>query len=166
MATSNNTSTRPASPQADSQTRATVASYPSYAQAEHAVDSLSDQGVAVEHTAIVGKGLRSVEQVTGRMTAGRASLVGLGQGVMIGTLFALLFGLFFNGPAFGYLLLYSVVAGGLFGLGVGLFGYALDSDGRRDFVSETSIEADGYEVQADSEVAAEAKSVLASTPSS
>jgi hypothetical protein len=150
----------------DSRARKTVASYPSYAEAEHAVDSLSDQGVAVEHVAIVGKDLRSVEQVTGRMTAGRAALVGLGEGILMGTLFALLFGIFFNGPAFGYLLLYSVVAGGLFGVTFGLIGYAVDSDGRRDFVSETSVSADRYEIQADDEVAAEARSSLASTPGS
>ncbi|HEX3293131.1 MAG TPA: general stress protein [Solirubrobacterales bacterium] len=150
----------------DSRARKTVASYPSYAEAEHAVDSLSDQGVAVDHVAIVGKGLQSVEQVTGRMTAGRAALVGLGEGALIGTLFALLFGIFFNGPDFGYLLLYSVVTGCLFGVTVGLIEYAVDSDGRRDFVSETSVSADRYEVQADDEVAAEVRSSLASTPRS
>jgi hypothetical protein len=164
MATSNGTATSPGA--SDSRVRKTIASYPSYAEAEHAVDSLSDQGVAVEHVAIVGEGLRSVEQVTGRMTAGRASLVGLGQGVLIGTLFALLFGIFFNGPAFGYLLLYSVVTGGLLGLTFGLIAYAVDSDGRRDFVSETSMSADRYEVQADEEVVAEARSALAPTPGS
>jgi hypothetical protein len=164
MATSNDTMTGTAA--SDSRARKTVASYPSYAEAEHAVDSLSDQGVAVEHVAIVGKGLRSVEQVTGRMTAARAALVGLGEGALIGTLFALLFGIFFNGPAFGYLLLCSVVAGGLFGVTIGLIANAVDSDGRRDFVSETSISADRYEVQADDEVVAEARSALASTPGS
>ena len=115
-------------------------------------------------TAIVGKGLQSVEQVTGRMTAGRAALVGLGEGALIGTLFALLFGIFFNGPDFGYLL----------HLRRGHrwpprghdrpIEYAVESDGRRDFVSETSVSADRYEVQADDEVAAEARSALASTP--
>ena len=164
MATSNDTMTGTTA--SDPQARRTVASYPSYAEAEHAVDSLSDRGVAVEHVAIVGKGLQSVEQVTGRMTAGRAALVGLGEGALIGTLFALLFGIFFNGPAFGYLLLYSVVTGGLFGVTIGLIEYAVDSDGRRDFVSETSVSADRYEVQADDEVAAEARSSLASTPRS
>ena len=159
MATSNGTTTSPAA-------RNTIASYPSYVEAEHAVDSLSDQGVAVEHVAIVGEGLRSVEQITGRMTAGRASLVGLGQGALIGAFFALLFGIFFNGPAFGYLLLYSVVTGGLLGVTIGLIAYAVESDGRRDFVSETSVSADRYEIQADDEVAAEARSVLASTPGS
>lgn len=77
---------------------------------------------------------------------------------LIGTLFALLFGIFFNGPDFGYLLLYSVVTGGLFGVTIGLIAYAVDSDGRRDFVSETSVSADRYEIQADDEVAAEARS--------
>lgn len=164
MAISNDTMTGTAP--SDSRARKTVASYPSYAEAEHAVDSLSDQGVAVDHVAIVGKGLQSVEQVTGRMTAGRAALVGLGEGALIGTLFALLFGIFFNGPDFGYLLLYSVVTGGLFGVMVGLIEYAVDSDGRRDFVSETSVSADRYEVQADDDVAAEVRSSLASTPRS
>jgi hypothetical protein len=34
---------------------------------------------------------------------------------LIGTLFALLFEIFFNGPTFGYLLLYGVITGGLLG---------------------------------------------------
>ncbi len=44
-------------------------------EAERAVDRLSDQGFPVERSAIVGLGLRSVEQVTGRMTAGSAALI-------------------------------------------------------------------------------------------
>jgi hypothetical protein len=44
--------------------------------------------------------------------------------------------------------------------------YAVESDGRRDFVSETSVSADRYEIQAHDELAAEARSALASTPSS
>jgi hypothetical protein len=59
---------------------------------------------------------------------------------------------------------YSVATGGLFGVTIGLIAYAVQSDGRRDFVSETSISADRYEVQAEDEVAAEARSALASTP--
>ena len=68
------------------------------------------------------------------------------------------------GPDFGGLLLYSVVVGGLFGCTIGLFTYALGSDGQRDFVSDTSIEADHYEIQADHVVAEEAKRLLASMP--
>jgi heat induced stress protein YflT len=144
--------------------RQTLASYPTYAGAERAVDWLSDQGFAVEHLAIVGKGLRSVEQVTSRMTGGRAALIGAGQGSLIGVLFALLFGVFFNGPAFAGLLLYGIVVGGLFGALFGGMAYGIDSDGERDFVSESSIVADHYEVQADDEVADEAKRVLVAMP--
>ena len=59
---------------AASATRRTVATYRDYATAERAVDWLSDQGFAIERTAIVGRGLRSVEQVEGRMSTGRAAL--------------------------------------------------------------------------------------------
>ncbi|HEX2310825.1 MAG TPA: general stress protein, partial [Vicinamibacterales bacterium] len=84
--------------------RRTIASYSTYAEAEHAVDWLSDHGFAVERSAIVGTGLRSVEQVTGRMTPGRAAGIGAAQGALIGALFALLFGIFFTGPEFVELL--------------------------------------------------------------
>ena len=85
--------------------RRTIATYRRYASAERAMDYLADHGFAVERSAIVGRGLRSVEQVEGRMSTGRAALLGLGEGALIGTLFALLFGVFFSGPDFGGLLL-------------------------------------------------------------
>jgi hypothetical protein len=153
-----------AEPVDDSRPRRTLASYPTYAEAERAVDWLSDQGFAVEHVAIVGKGLRSVEQVARRMTAGRAALVGAGQGALIGALFAFLFGIFFTGPGFGGLLLYAVVVGALFGALFGALGHEVASGGRRDFVSDMSIAADRYEVQAEEDVADDAKWVLAAMP--
>lgn len=153
-----------AAEQIDSRSRRSVASYPTYAGAQGAVDWLSDQGFAVEHLAIVGKGLRSVEQVGGRMSGGRAALAGAGQGALIGALFALLFGVFFTGPDFGGLLLYSVIVGALFGAGFGAIAYEAGSGGERDFVSDTSIVADHYEVQADEGVAGEAKTLLAAMP--
>ena len=140
--------------------RRTIASYSTYAEAERAVDWLSDHGFAVERSAIVGTGLRSVEQVTGRMTQGRAAKIGAGQGALIGALFALLFGIFFTGPDFVELLLYSLALGALFGALYGaLFQYAA-SGGKRDFVSASNIEADRYDVQVDEEAADEAMRVL------
>jgi DNA-binding LacI/PurR family transcriptional regulator len=53
-----------------------IATYPDYAGAERAVDRLADQGFAVEHVAIIGTGLRSVEKVSSRMSGGRAALIG------------------------------------------------------------------------------------------
>lgn len=42
-----------------------VASFATYAEAQHAVDMLSDEGFPVEHLAIVGTDLRQVETITG-----------------------------------------------------------------------------------------------------
>lgn len=140
--------------------RRTIASYSTYAEAERAVDWLADHGFAVERSAIVGTGLRSVEQVTGRMTPGRAARIGAGQGALIGALFALLFGIFFTGPEFVELLLYSLALGALFGA---LTQYAA-SGGKRDFVSAPSIQADRYDVRVDEEAADEAMRVLSGMP--
>ena len=143
--------------------RATVATYDSYREAERAVDFLSDRDFPVERAAIVGTGLKTVEQVAGRLTTGRAALMGAGQGAMIGLLFGLLFGLFFNGPAFFGVLLYGLVAGLLFGAAFGAIAQAAQG-GRRDFASVRSMQAERYEVQVDQEVSAQAKQLLAELP--
>ena len=142
----------------------TVASYSKYRDAEKAVDWLSDQGFAVERSAIVGSGLRSVEHVTGRVTAGRAALFGAGEGALTGSLFALLFGIFFSGPDFAGLLLYALVVGAIFGALLGASVHYARSGGRRDFASATDIEADRYDVQLDGAVADEAQRLLDAMP--
>ena len=144
--------------------RRTIAAYRDYASAERAVDWLSDQGFAVEHTAIVGKGLRSVEQIEGRMSIGRAALIGAGEGGLLGMLFALLFGVVFTGPDFAGLLAYSVVLGGLFGAGVSALTHGAVSGDERDFVSDTNIVAALYEVQVDDDIASEAQRLLSAMP--
>ena len=143
--------------------KTTVATYGDYPAAERAVDHLSDQGFPVERAAIVGTGLKTVEQIAGRMTTGRAALVGASQGAMIGLLFGLLFGLFFNGPDFLGVVLYGLVAGVIFGATFGAVGQAMQG-GRRDFASVRSMQAEKYEVQVDHEVSARAKQLLAELP--
>jgi len=56
-------------------TRRTIGVYPTYAEAERAVDRLADAKFPVERVAIVGTGIRWVEQVTGRMSYGKAALL-------------------------------------------------------------------------------------------
>src|SRR5690349_2901550 len=63
--------------------RRAIATFRSYEAAERAVDYLSDHGFPVERSAIVGRDLEYVEQVTGRLTYGRAAL----NGAVIGWLF-------------------------------------------------------------------------------
>jgi hypothetical protein len=143
--------------------RRTIAKYSSYSDAERAVDWLSDQGFAVQHVAIVGTGLRLVEQIGGRITTARAAGLGALQGALIGLLFALFFGIFFTGPGFGWLLLYAVVTGALFGVLFGALAQGAQG-GTRDFTSTTQTAADSYEIQVDTAVADEAKRLLDSMP--
>jgi len=145
--------------------KTTVATYGDYAAAERAVDYLSDQGFPVERAAIVGTGLKTVEQIAGRLTTGRAAAMGAMQGATIGLLFGLLFGLFFSGPDFLGVVLYGLVAGIIFGATFGAIGQAMQG-GRRDFASVRSMEAEKYEVQVDHEVSARAKQLLAELPAS
>lgn len=139
--------------------KTTVASYTSYAEAERAVDYLSDKGFPVEHVAIVGSGLRTVEQVAGRLTVGRAALAGAGQGAMLGLLFGLLFGLFFEGPEFFGVVLYGLILGTIFGTIFGALAQAAQG-GRRDFASVKGMQAANYDVQVEHEHSARAKQLI------
>lgn len=140
--------------------RRSVATFPDYVGAQRAVDTLSDRGFPVEHVAIVGTGLRYVEQVSGRLTTGRAGLTGARQGAVIGLLFALLFGLFFTvEEAFFGVLVYSVVLGVLFGAAFAALDHAA-LGGRRDFSSIAQTQAGLYDVQVDVEVADRAEVLL------
>ena len=56
----------------------TIASFPDYAEAQRAVDYLSDNGFPVENITIVGSDLKQVERVLGRLTKWKAALAGAG----------------------------------------------------------------------------------------
>ena len=144
--------------------RRTIASYTSYAEAESAVDRLADLDFPVERSAIVGTGLRSVEQVEGRMTAGRAALVGAAGGVMLGALLALLAGIFPWDSNSAEIVAYALVLGAAFGAVSGALYHVALSGGRRDFISATRIEADRYDLQVDEDSAGEAARLLSVRP--
>lgn len=144
-------------------TRTAVASYESYADAQSAVDHLSDEGFPVERVSIVADDLRFVEDVTGRFGYGRAALGGLSSGAGIGALFGFVFGLFSLTEPFVPILaltLWGLVCGAVVGLIVGLVSHAF-SGGRRDFSSVGGMQAGRYEVMADEEVAHGASQILA-----
>ena len=142
-----------------------IASYRTYAEAERAVDHLSDQRFPVERTAIVGRGLSSYEQVTGRLSTGRAAAQGAASGAILGALFGWLIGLFdwVNPLISGLLLaLYGAVFGAVVGALLGMLGHAM-TGGRRDFSSIAGMRADSYDVLVDTEVAAQAGQLLAAS---
>jgi hypothetical protein len=144
--------------------RRTVASEANYQDAERAVDWLADQRFPVERVSIIGTGLRSVEQVSGRLATGRAAAVGAAQGATLGLLFGLLFGLFFtDAVAFFGVVLYGLVAGIVWGALWGAIAqYA--QGGRRDFASQAETRAERYEIQVGDSVAPEAERLLERLP--
>ena len=171
----NAAATRPATTPASANPQRAIASFGDYAAAQRAVDYLSDEKFAVEHVALVGRGLKFVEQVTGRLNWGRAALNGLASGASTGLFIGLLLALFFPEvdvnaegvpvPAgFNWsLLLLSAAIGAAFGLIFGLIGYAM-TGGKRDFTSVGAMRADTYDLMVDADHADEAERVLAGMP--
>jgi len=149
--------------------RHVVATFATYAEAERAVDSLSDDGFPIEQLTIVSDQLRLVENVTGRRGYGQEALDGAAAGAVVGALLGFILGVFslidplISGLA---LAIYGALIGGAIGGIVGALAHWL-SAGRRDFASVRSVEAGRYEVMADTaEHAEEAARALASRTAS
>lgn len=136
-------------------------SVPAYGLAQEIVDRLSDGGFPVEKVRIVGNGLRTVEQVTGRMTtgkaAGRGAIAGLWFGLMIAILFLIL------APAAGFLgiLIWTLGFGAVWGAIFGAIGHA-STGGRRDFSSVQAMDATSYDVLVDATHHHDAVQILSS----
>ena len=129
-----------------------VATYNTYAEAQLAVDHLSDAGFPVEHTAIVGLDLRIVERVTGRLTNVRAAMAGAASGAW--------FGLFTTGPEWIGLMIGGLLIGAFWGALFGFFAHWA-TRGERDFASASRIVADRYELRVTDAHAARARELLA-----
>ncbi len=146
--------------------RRPIAVFNNYADAERAVDRLSDLGFPVERAAIIGHDLQVVEQVTGRLTYGGAALKGATSGAVPGALIGWIFGLFnLINPlvASAVLALYGLVIGAVIGAVLGVVMHALQR-GRRDFDAVTMTVPSRFEVVVDDEVADEAARLLADAP--
>lgn len=140
--------------------RPVLASYKTYAEAQAAVDKLSDNKFAVEKTAIVGVDLRLVEAVMGRMSWGRAALGGLGMGVWFGLLLGLFVSIFAGGEGDTFqIVLMGMLYGAAFGIVFGLISYAF-TGGKRDFLSRSQLVADHYDVHCDASVIGQARQIL------
>lgn len=142
--------------------RRTLAVFHDYESAQRAVDRLADQGFPVERVAIVGRDLRYVEQITGRMTTATAAVLGTLQGAALGALFALGFGLIFTyrpNPALPLLVVYGMLAGGVVGAALGGLVHAAGR-AERGFTSAGAMVADRYELVVDADVADRAAQLL------
>lgn len=134
-----------------------LASFSDYLDAQRLVDRMSDDGFPVEHVRIVGDGVRTVEQVTGRMTRGRAAVMGAASGAWFGLLIGLLVGLFASGSAWLWVLLVSLLIGAFWGAVFGFIAH-WSTRGQRDFASIMTLQAQRYDVYVDASQASQAAS--------
>jgi hypothetical protein len=139
-----------------------VGHYDSYAAAQRAVDYLSDHGFPVQHLTIVGRDLRLVERVVGRMTTARAARLGALGGAAWGLFVGALIMIFAAGED-GTVILLPVVAavvGAALGAVTGALGHSA-TGGQRDFSSRTSVVPTSYEILCQHQHAEEARNQLA-----
>lgn len=135
-----------------------VGSYDTYAQAQRAVDHLSDNEFAVENLTIVGVDLMQVERVLGRLTWSKVIVGGLGSGAWLGAFFGMLMTLVAGSTWMPILI--GVGAGMVFGLITTVVPYAL-TRGQRDFTSTMQLVAGRYDVLCDPRAAEKARDMLA-----
>jgi hypothetical protein len=143
--------------------RQVIATFDEYTAAEQAVDSLAARGFPVASLCITGHDLRLVEQVTGRLRYGAA----VGRGVVAGALFGVLVGVTFGALGLAdplvsawALALWGALIGGVAGLVVSCVACWL-AEGKRDFTSDSRVEARVYELVCDGVHADEGRRVLA-----
>ncbi|MCU1528846.1 MAG: hypothetical protein JWP75_2609 [Frondihabitans sp.] len=136
-----------------------VATYTKYEDAQRAVDHLSDEGFPVQNVSIVGHDIRTVENVSGRLTNGRAAWRGVVGGAWFGLVIGLLFGIFIPKVSFIAVIITAIVFGAVWGGIFGLIGHAA-TRGQRDFSSVKTMEAGRYEVLVRGEFATKASQLL------
>ncbi len=141
-----------------------VGIYSSYAEAQKAVDFLSDEKFEVQNLAIVGTDLKSVERVLGRRTWSTVILSGVQSGISTGLLVALVLLIFVpRTSSFLLLLAASLGIGMVIAVALGAIAYAA-TRGRRDFTSVTPTVATKYEVLCEHKVAQQARDMLQRAP--
>jgi hypothetical protein len=137
-----------------------IASYDNYAQAQRAVDYLSDNAFPVEKLTIVGNDLHLVEVVTGRLTWAKVALGGAASGAWIGLFVGLLIGLFArNAASWLASLLGGVLLGVVWGTVLAVVAYA-GTRGQRDFSSIPALSATQFDIVATLDVADRAREAL------
>jgi uncharacterized membrane protein len=143
-----------------------VAAYPTYLEAEQAVEQLTKANFPVEHVTIMGRGMRMVEQVTGKVTWIDNVIRGMLTGALVGVLVGWLFGVFdwFNPVVSAFWLAvdglwFGAVVGSLFGFIMWLF-----MRGRGDFASVGGLQAERYELHVDEDFADQAERILSGAP--
>lgn len=136
-----------------------IGSYPTYAEAQRAVDHLSDSEFSVQDVTIVGVDLMQVERVTGRLSWGRVLAAGAASGAWLGLFIGFLLSLFNNNGGLAGPLLLGIVTGVVFGLISAALSYGA-TRGQRDFSSTMQMVAGRYDVLCEPRSAEQARDLL------
>ncbi len=137
-----------------------VGSYPTYAEAQKAVDYLADSQFPVENVTIVGVDLMQVERVLYRLTWGKVIGGGMVSGAWLGLFVGLLLSLFTTGGSVVGPLVVGLIGGLIFGLISAVIPYAA-TRGQRDFASTMQLVAGRYDVLCEPKAAEQARDMLA-----
>lgn len=122
----------------------TIAEHATYQGAQKSVTQLIEAEIPAKDIAIVGRGLRSVETVTGRLGYAAAARSGAINGILLGLLFSAIFVL--GTPNAAIQLFIGVMLVGIaVGMLLSIITYTLVRR-RRDYTSITQVIADRYEV--------------------
>lgn len=140
-----------------------LGTYDEYAEAQKAVDYLSDNEFPVENCLIVGTELKQIERVTGRLTYGRVAAAGAASGAWLGLFVGVIFSVFDTRNNSVATVFSTVLVGIVFGLVWALLGYAA-TRGQRDFSSVKQVVATKYEVLVEHKFLANAQELLAKMP--
>ncbi len=139
-----------------------VGKFTEYAEAVAFVETIVNHGFPAGAVAIVGKDLRTVERVRGKMTYGRVAL----SGAMTGSWLGLIVGLFLGGstdtaasPGVSSTFS-SVLIGAGIGMLINLLRFSLARN-KRGFVSQSAVIASKYEVQVPGNLADQADKAIA-----
>ncbi|GAA2172257.1 hypothetical protein GCM10009846_09490 [Agrococcus versicolor] len=134
-----------------------VASYPTYAEAQAAINTVSESDTDIRGLAIVGNDLKLVERVMGRLTWGKVALTGLMRGLSFGVFFALAIYLLMPESLQSALIL--PLLGAAIGILLAIVTHAMTRK-RREFSSVQQVMASRYDIVAPREIAGRAMHVL------
>jgi hypothetical protein len=140
----------------------TVATFDGYQEAQDAVARLARAEFPVKELSILGSDLRSVEQVTGVMSYGRAALAGALSGLWVGLFFGLLFVLLSPSTTTPLFIGSAALIGAGFGLFFNIAVFSVTRR-RRGYTSVMQVVATTYTIVVSPELANRARNLLDGT---
>jgi hypothetical protein len=136
-----------------------LGTYDTYLQAQKIVNRLALADFPVKQLSIVGNDLKTVENITGKLTYGRAALAGAASGAWFGLFIGLLLFLFSPEGDLALPMAAALIGAG-FGLLFGVVSYALNRR-RRDFTATHQVIASNYQIIIEPGLALRARHILA-----